>query len=208
MRVLLRMRLGCAVVLAALSIGTGRAGATEQAWTLSGTSNTVTVAGGYVVGTEFVPNQNITVTDLGWYDNPLSSYGLSESPAMGIYDAVTQQLLVSGTVPSGSGGTELDDFFYVPVPQTQLTAGRTYILAGVWQGIEPGRNVTPGSSMIENPAVTTTRWMAAYTAGLSIPTTEVTTVTRRMGPNFLFVPEPTSLCLLTGGAIVLLRRRR
>lgn len=203
-----RMCLAGAVLISALGIGMGGASAAEPAWTLNGPSNSVTASGGYVVGTEFVLNQDITVTDLGWYDNPLSGHGLSESPAMGIYDALTQQLLVSGTVPGGSAGTEFDDFFYVAVTPTALTAGRTYILAGVWTGVEPGRNVTPGGSMIENAVLTTTRWMRADTAGLSIPTQEVTTVTRRMGPNFQFVPEPGTLALLAGGALLVARRRR
>ena len=175
-------------VTAVLAIGLpAAAGGSDPAWTLNGPSNAVT-AGIGVFGTEFTVTAPVVVTDVGWYDNPLTPVGLVASHEVGIFDADTQELLVSGVVPSGTAGNPLGGFFYVAVTETSLVPERTYVVAGVRAGVDETRNVTPGSSMLEHDVVDTTRWVASFSgAGLVFPDVEFTTVTRSMGPNFLLV---------------------
>ena len=76
------MRVGTCAILPLLFGAAAQAA--DPAWTLSGPSNSNTPGTG-VLGTEFVVNQNITVTDLGWYDNPLTSVGRNR-PANPIFN--------------------------------------------------------------------------------------------------------------------------
>lgn len=178
------------------------------AWTLTGPSNANT-PGLNVVGISFTVNESITVTDLGWYDNPLTDVGLEVSHDMAIYDATTRDMLASATVPSGTSGPVSENFYYVPVTPILLEPGNTYIVAGYTNAGDAPRNVTPGSSMFENSSLQTLAWVGEFTVNeLEFPDVSVSPDTRQMGPNFLFVPEPGALALLGLGGLIVATRRR
>ena len=128
LRALWAATLAATVVLAVCPLAV--AGVDTPAWTLSGPSNSNSPGTG-VFGTEFTVKRTITVTAIGWYDEPMSPSGLQISHDVGIFDAGTEQLLVSTTVPAGTGGSFLDGFWYATVTRTKLVVGTTYIVAGV-----------------------------------------------------------------------------
>jgi hypothetical protein len=77
-------------------------------------------------------------------------------------------------------------------PQVTLTAGVEYVVAAVGTG-DPGRNVTPGSSMLVNPQITLGAWRANFGAGsLSFPSSVLDVSTRRMGPSLCFTVAPVN----------------
>jgi len=76
-------------------------------------------------GWKFQPKTDLTITQLGFCDGaPYSTVGLDESHDVGIFDA-TGSLIVSATVPAGTGALLVDNFWYVAVPPTVLSGGRS-----------------------------------------------------------------------------------
>lgn len=83
--------------------------------------------GSYSLGWRFNVLQNVTVSALGFYDDKKD--GLTESHAVGIFDADNCQLITSTTVVPAD---PLTGFFrYRSVPQVVLTGGKSYYIAAV-----------------------------------------------------------------------------
>ncbi len=81
------------------------------------------------IGWEFtVGDEDVVVTALSFYDEGLD--GLAASHPVGIYEAATEALVVSTTVPAGSVAPLDGQFRYVGVPETTLSAQTTYRIAG------------------------------------------------------------------------------
>ena len=79
-------------------------------------------------GWKFQPKTDLTITQLGFCDGaPYSTVGLDESHDVGIFDA-TGSLIVSATVPAGTGALLVDNFWYVAVPPTVLSGGKVYTI--------------------------------------------------------------------------------
>ncbi len=160
-------------------------------------------------GLEFTPQATITVTALGWYDDTvLTANGLAESHQVGIWDVNTLQLLASTTVPAGTSTAKINTFRFVDLPQPlELTAGRECVVAGLGgTEADPNHLVTPGDDLLTHPGITTGDWRSGGTS-FEFPASVIPASTRQMGPNLLFIPEPSSLTLLAVGAIALCRRR-
>jgi len=162
--------------------------------------------GPFTLGWSFtVGNQNLTVTDLGVYDD--GGAALLESHAVGIWDSagnlVTSTTIASGTgatLETDSGGESWRDNTVAPVT---LLAGQTYTIGAVWN------NAT--DNLIFSGALFTTSGITfdqnAFIAGGSLtdPTNTTGDTGSYFGPNFEFttgstVPEPSSLVLLGIGA--------
>ncbi len=96
------------------------------------TGNGTGVGPQQVRGWEFEATSTITISHLGWYDTSSSgtSDGLLRSHDIGLW-ASDGSLLASATLPSGSSGTEVGRFRYVPISTpVVLTAGSSYVIAG------------------------------------------------------------------------------
>ena len=80
-------------------------------------------------GWSFTANSDINVVDLGVFDD--SQNGLTDSHQVGIWDS-SGTLLVSATVPSGTGATLDDQFRTVSVSSTELLAGQKYFIGTLY----------------------------------------------------------------------------
>lgn len=143
-----------------------------------------------VDGTEFTPQEPITVTALGYYDDTfVSGPGLSVPHDVGIYDLVTFDLVVSAEVPAGDQVALVDVFRIIEITPTDLVAGRTYVLAAVSEG-DYGRVAAPASLAVD-PRITMEAWRVGAGSTLSLPGSVVPTENFFLGPTFLFTAEPS-----------------
>jgi hypothetical protein len=174
-----------------------------------------------VIGWEFTTgSQPILVTQLGVYDH--NHDGLASSHLEAIYDYLTHNPVVTGTVPAGTAAPLSGFFRYTAVTPTLLPANTKYVIAASWvQNADqfvwtPSTSSgTPSADIINfsfNPNLT------LGLAGTGLPpsgryedtTSTLQFPTKRIsdamgdprvvfaGPNFQFspVPEPSSLALL------------
>ncbi len=81
--------------------------------------------GSVTVGWQFVPQHDMLVTDLGFFD--IGSVGLNTFHEVGIWDG-DQRLLVSATVPAGTEAPLLGEFRYVAIEPLLLQAGNAYVI--------------------------------------------------------------------------------
>jgi hypothetical protein len=160
-----------------------------------------------VDGMEFTPTQNISVTALGWYDDTfMTSPGLAISHQVGIWRLSDSQLLIQTSV--GPSSTALNRFRFENVNSTNLSAGVTYVIAGLGgTSVDPNTLVTPGSTLSVDSGITMGNWRAGAST-FGFPTSIIPASTRLLGPAFQFVPEPGSILLLLAGGVVAFRRRR
>ena len=153
------------------------------------------------LGWEFTVTDDLAVVGLGIFD--LDDDGLYLSHEVGIWHS--GELILSATVPSGTEGVLIDQFRYVETGPFWLSAGETYVIGATSLG-DPyvGNN---GSDRITTiPSITYQRTLITESgAGFTLPTSERDFYL--FGPNFLIVPEPMTLVLLSLGGLSLLRKR-
>lgn len=165
-------------------VASTHAGTNELAWTVTGPFHANGESG--IQGLIFSPNEDIQITALGWYDDTFSTgNGLSVSHVVGIFEFGSGTLLASATVPAGTTAPKTNVFRFVPIVPLPLTAGGSYVVAGVAAG-DPGLNVTPGQTLTVNDRITLGSWVTAGGTQLIYPTTTIPVSTRRMGPCFEF----------------------
>ena len=157
-----------AVDLSSASYITGRANTSVQGW-------------------EFVALANIIVTDVGWLDH--EDNGLTTAHEVGIFNDAGD-LLTSGTVPSGTKSPLQNEFRYVAVDPTLLSAGSTYVIGGTTEAFQD--EFRASAANVSYDAIDLTAARAEFGAtSLVFPTSSFTSKAPGVfGPNFLFVPEP------------------
>jgi hypothetical protein len=138
------------------------------------------------IGWEFTLSSPLEVSALGYFD--AGNNGLFDPHPVGIFRN-DGSLLFSATVPSGTSGTLVDGFRFVPIPATVLPPG-TYRIAGYANStsLDDFRFGVPSSTTIPGLAVG-----GAFEAGgnsLAFPNQNVgpSAVQGYFGPNFLATP--------------------
>jgi len=158
-------------------------------------------------GVQFRLTADIRVTALGYYDR--NQNGLSQSHPVGIYSVSSQSLLASATVGAGSSLVGL--FRYESITPLDLSAGESYRLVGFHPGTGVGGDlyqiIPVGSVTIASPIVHEGNYNNLDSM-LSYPTNGPAMTNIFFGPNFLYVPEPSTGLLTLLAAIALAARRR
>ena len=163
------------------------------------------------LGYNFNLGQPYVVSALGFYDE--LGDGLLSSHMVGIFDATTQALLISGTVPSGSGSPLLAGFRWLSVPQQVLSPG-SYVIAAtssgdpasfdpfIFEGFDPV--VSAGFSL-----GTASLAQAGSGSIVAFPNTDEGLPYGFIGPNFASQPVPGPLPVLgVAGSLAWSRRLR
>jgi PEP-CTERM motif len=164
------------------------------------------------VGWEFTLSDYIRVTSLGVFDS--SQDGLVDSHDVGIWSSGGGPALVTGTVPSGTSGTLLDQFRYTSV--SALLSPGSYVIGAFFPASgDAALGSAAGFSTAPDVAYDYVHY-GLYAGGgsLTMPNNVGGAQAPSIfGPNFQFevVPEPGALTLvglgLAGLILVLVRRR-
>lgn len=168
-------------------------------------------ADGDTIGWYFQANANISVTHLGFWDNPTISTPILLEHPVGIWDSAGT-LLGSVTVTPASGA--IGDFRYEALGSAvNLTAGSQYYLGAFIPVGNTGDDgyVSSVSNLLVAPEISflgATRDPDGPQTGLVFPSITSPGVAGRIGPNFLFVPAPGTAALAALGLVALGRRRR
>jgi hypothetical protein len=164
--------------------------------------------GGKTVGTSFTAVTSQIITSLGFYDE--GDNGLVGSYQVGLWDAAGN-LIGSGTVTTAS--TRVGDFRYVGIIPVVIPAGQEFTIGALLPSdlldewlVTPPLGLGSGFS---GPA----RGLFTDGATLTEPTTSDSPLTYYVvnanGIGGVFAPEPGTVGVLCGGALLLgLRRKR
>lgn len=157
-------------------------------------------------GWQFRANASIVVTHLGLFD--YNDDGLGNDYPIGIFDLDTAILLTSGVVHAGIADSLIERFRYVDTPDIRLTIGEEYVIAWYTPTTPPlvlDRHFTTDGEFPTSPAITRTAHslFKGTTGGLTLPVFSDGD-DHRVGPNFLFVPEPSTLVLVMMASLGLL----
>src|SRR5262249_29178790 len=131
-----------------------------------------------------------------------SDVGLAQSHDVAIFDNGTGQIVVSATVPAGTGALFDQNTWFVGVPETHLSAGQTYTAAAFYPApwMDPvlytGLGFLPPALFVP-PAVT---WLQAVNSGsqggqpgLTYPTIVVDQIFGLFGPSFYIGKRVTEI---------------
>jgi hypothetical protein len=196
-------RIGLIVALAIVPGRMARAGAPALGFFGSPENNAV---GNFTVGWEFTVTGPVTVDGLGYWDRLADGLGASHAVALWTGGGT---LVTSATVPSGTSGTLIDSFRYVPIAPTPLLAG-TYVIGGYANGdIVANQAVSistiPEINFVQNRGTTASSFSLAFPTG-----TFPAEGQGFFGANFTVevVPEPAGFAVLGIAACALALRRR
>jgi hypothetical protein len=188
---MIRLLTGALLTMCAVYAGTI---AIDMGSTTPNGGNTVQFQG-QTDGWEFSLSSAITVTDLGVFATQPGA-GLGEAHAVGIWDTAGN-LLVSATVPAGTGGNLIDSFFYMGVNSTLLSAG-TYIIATEYDVTNPDLMYANLSST-DFSAASPVAWIQNEAGGNQVNVLTFPTFTFPQqddgwfGPNFQFTSANTAV---------------
>jgi len=158
-------------------------------------------------GWEFTVSQDIQVVALGIFDfedDPSYAPGLFYPHDIGMWH--DGEIIISTTIPAGTGTLLVDDFRYVEIDPFWLYSGETYIIGNTSSG-DPYVGSDSESVISTLPFITYDRTLYSTAgSGFTLPTIEQD-LYYYFGPNILVIPEPSTLAIL-GLGIMLIRRRR
>jgi len=201
----------CCFVLCSLVMSTTSANATPAVG-LSGGSFLTTGESvnnqSQTIGWGFTVSDLSEITHLGLFDGDQD--GLGDPHEIGIWDSLGN-LLVSTTIPEGTG-TTLDGLFrYTHITPLVVMPGNTYVIGGHYAGIQGGGSIDPDpadrdrhhgpfqnsgfSTRVYAPEINfvDSRSSSQQTTGLQFPFVQGNRPEPYLGPNFQFnvVPEPS-----------------
>lgn len=179
-----------------------------------------------MLGWQFSAASGLSVSGLGWFD--LGSDGLAVAHQVGIWEKNSQVLVASATVAAGTANPLSGFFRYATLASpVTLSAGTTYVIAGLDPGNGDAHVWSPASGAFPGPEVNgfavsplislgpAGSAQGNFAGGFQFPSPIVAGFERTalLGPNMLIsaVPEvPAALMLGPGMLLVvaLARRRR
>lgn len=176
-------------------------------------SSTMSFANGdYAAGSEFTTTNSINVDSLGWLD--AEGDGLVDSHQVGLWDTSDMSLLATATI-TNSSSTEASAFAGAQWFLEGIDGGGivtlgpgTYRVAGYLGTIGDNvalRNDKIGNGVTISPGYVRTEFPAG---GFNYPDLTFTSEAVRATVGFTSVPEPTSMTILAGFAVLGLARRR
>lgn len=179
--------------------------AADVAVSLDGTGGGGTPIGLSIHGWAFTVNDPITVTHLGLYDR--DEDGFADDHPIGLWRRSDAALLASGTMSAGAGDPLILNFRYIDTPDVALTVGEAYVL-GYYSATDTADFVIVApNNLVVTPEITKDSG-GLFEVGFPALAMPTRATSDRFGPNFQFVPEPTTIGLLGLGALLMLRRRR
>lgn len=152
------------------------------------------------VGWAFHLSTQVTLTDLGVYDN--GHDGFAQAHEVGLW-TISGALLASGNLPVGPSGSLLGDYRYVPVSNVVLPVG-DYVVGAHWVG--EFDLFEQGSTVVQtHPFITHTK-RAGAGPGFVFPTIVGAPEGNFLTSNFQFsiVPEPSCVAMLGFGGLAML----
>jgi hypothetical protein len=135
----------------------------------------------FTTGTDQLIVQGLGVFDLG-------GTGLTASHKVGLWDATTQTLLTSVTVPA-TGATDINNFWYMPVTALTLQPSHSYVLAAQYADVD--FDLTKANSTATLSGATFGNALLSSGIGFSFPDLTLGQVNAGFfGPNMSFAPVP------------------
>jgi len=160
------------------------------------------------LGYGFSLNQPQTITALGFYD--ASEDGLLSSHGIGLYEASSQTLLASATVPAGSGSWLQNGFRWVPIPSVSLLSG-SYVIAATSSGdaalFDPFLYETTADAGIEGLVIGASLSETGSGSVVAFPSQDEGLAEGFFGPAYAIAGTPGPLPLLGAGAALGWSRR-
>lgn len=202
--------LGLLVSLSALLSSAVLAGSIP-AITISNTTGQSLSNPPFTLGWQFTTNQQISVTNLGIFDDSLD--GLADSYQVGIWNS-SGTLLGTATVLSGRADPLVNQFRYAAVSGGPITlaAGQTYEIGALYSDGGDGLIFPDGATGFSSAPFITFDKSSYFIGGtLNYPTLTSGSSPSHFGPNFEAVaatPEPSSLILFGTSILGLVPFRR
>jgi hypothetical protein len=163
------------------------------------------------VGWQFTLSNTVDVTALGVFHYTFDGPNQGQAHQIGIWD-LSQNLLAQATIPAGAPVNQVPStgqgfWDFVDLPSQVVLAPGTYRIGAYYPNFVDGND--GGSIPIHvAPGVTYVGGVTNCCTNFSFPNSLAGT--GQFGPNFQFVPEPSSVALffLGGLAIAASRKRR
>jgi hypothetical protein len=162
---------------------------------------------GTTLGWEFTAEAPMLVTHLGLFDD--LGNGFVQAHPVGLWDA-EGGLLASVVIGPGAEDPLTDDFRYIEISPTALSAGENYVVGYFTETFMPSDFFHLFLSDVEFDAAITHVQARAAGPGIDemvFPETTFDPTTTRVGAGFLFVPEPASIGVMILAFAVCGRRR-
>jgi hypothetical protein len=148
-------------------------------------------------GWSFTLSSAVFVTNLGYFD--FTADGLDDAHPVAIWSGAGGTPLAFATVPAGTGAALLNNFRYVAIAPVFLPPG-TYTIGGYSPAFTDSVGVVAGT-ITTAPGITFTGSRSAQGVGLMFPSGNTQGFPNGcFGPNFQFVPEPSTTALALVGA--------
>ena len=139
-----------------------------------------------MIGFAFTVNERIVLSQLGWFDD--GPVGLTKNHDVAVFDE-SGSVRVQATVPSGTAASLTDGFRWVPIPDTTLLPGQTYVIAGTDPVGGGDQYRFQASSVTYDPRIdfVQSRWISGST--LTLPVNNNPSFDDAyFGPNFQLMP--------------------